>query len=87
MAFAEWKNRSKLFADTQRRLNAYTPVTDVCRAAYKAGQRDGGKHYEELFSHIDRCYKMLLSEPDTKWALFKAENILRGLLADASSNA
>ena len=43
MAFADWKNRSKLFADTQRRLNAYTPITEICRAAYKAGERDGLK--------------------------------------------
>jgi len=33
---------------------------------------------------VDRCYRMLLSEPDTKGALFKAENILRGALADAA---
>ena len=33
---------------------------------------------------INRCYKMLLSEPDTKGALFKAENILREALADAA---
>ena len=32
---------------------------------------------------MNRCYKMLLSEPDTKGALFKAENILREALADA----
>jgi hypothetical protein len=31
---------------------------------------------------IERTYKMLLSEPDTKGALFKAENILREALAD-----
>ena len=33
---------------------------------------------------MNRCYKMLLSEPDTKLALFKAENILREALADAA---
>ena len=33
---------------------------------------------------MNRCYKMLLSEPDTKGALFKAENILREALADAA---
>lgn len=31
----------------------------------------------EMFSAMQRCYRMLLSEPDTKGALFKAENILR----------
>ena len=37
----------------------------------------------ELVATVERCYKMLLSEPDTKGALFKTENILRELLADA----
>ena len=39
---------------------------------------------EEIVATVERCYKMLLSEPDTKGALFKAENILRELLADAA---
>ena len=38
---------------------------------------------EKLEGDINRCYRMLLSEPDTKGALFKAENILREALADA----
>ncbi len=38
---------------------------------------------EDLTGAVDRCYRMLLSEPDTKGALFKAENILREALADA----
>lgn len=37
---------------------------------------------ENLSGAVERCYKMLLSEPDTKGALFKAENILRETLAD-----
>ena len=36
----------------------------------------------KLISDMDRLYKMLLSEPDTKGALFKAENILREALAE-----
>jgi len=36
---------------------------------------------ERLRKGIEQCYGMLLSEPDTKGALFKAENILRELLA------
>ena len=40
---------------------------------------------EEIIDTIERCYKMLLSEPDTKGALFKAENILRELIADAKA--
>jgi hypothetical protein len=36
---------------------------------------------EALADTVDRCYKMLLSEPNKKGALFKAENILREALA------
>jgi hypothetical protein len=35
-----------------------------------------------LANDMSRCYRMLLSEPDVKGALFKAENILRESLAD-----
>ena len=38
---------------------------------------------EKLLSDIERCYRMLLSEPDTKGALAKAENILREAIAEA----
>ena len=37
---------------------------------------------EKLALDVERCYRMLLSEPDTKGALFKAENILREALAE-----
>ncbi len=40
---------------------------------------------EKLAEDVERCYRMLLSEPDTKGALFKAENILREALADAKA--
>ena len=39
---------------------------------------------DELLVVMTRCYKMLLSEPDTQGALFKAENILREAIADAN---
>ena len=39
------------------------------------------KQRDELLADVERCYKMLLSEPDTKGALFKAENILREAIA------
>lgn len=38
---------------------------------------------DELISAANRCLKMLMSEPDTKGALFKAENILRETIAQA----
>lgn len=37
---------------------------------------------ERLAGDMSRCYIMLLSEPDVKGALFKAEDILRESLAD-----
>ena len=40
---------------------------------------------EKLVDDVERCYRMLLSDPNTKSALFKAENILREALADAKS--
>lgn len=38
----------------------------------------------EMLSAMQRCYRMLLSEPDTNGALFKAENILREAIAVAT---
>lgn len=38
---------------------------------------------EALLSNIERCYRMLLSEPDTKGALATAENILREAIAES----
>ncbi len=38
---------------------------------------------EALAEAVNRCHRMLLTEPDTKGALFKAENILREALADS----
>ena len=42
---------------------------------------------EQLAHDVERCYRMLLSEPDTKGALFKAENILREALAEQKVGA
>lgn len=47
---------------------------------------DAADEIERLSNGIGRCYRMLLSEPDTKGALFKAENILRGLLVPNSNS-
>lgn len=38
---------------------------------------------EKLAVDVERCYRMLLTDPDTQGALFKAENILREALAEA----
>ena len=40
---------------------------------------------EKLAADVERCYRMLLVEPDTKGAVFKAENILREALAEAKA--
>jgi hypothetical protein len=39
------------------------------------------KQRDELARTVEMTYKMLLSEPNTKGALFKAENLLREALA------
>lgn len=38
---------------------------------------------ESLRDATDRCYRMLMSEPDTKGALFNAENMLREAMIEA----
>ncbi len=47
---------------------------------------DERKRREKLASDVERCYQMLLADPDTKGALFKAENILREALVDAKKS-
>ena len=48
MSFADWKKRSKLFAAADRILDPYDlTITNVCQAAYKAGERDGRKRAED----------------------------------------
>jgi hypothetical protein len=48
---------------------------------------DERRKREKLAYDVERCYRMLLSEPDTKGALFKAENILREALGDQKVGA
>ena len=48
---------------------------------------DERRKREKLMDDVDRCYQMLLSEPDANAALFKAENILREALADQKVGA
>lgn len=61
--------------------DGYTAFEHIRKALCKAlAERDA------MLSDIKRCYKMLLSEPDTKGALFKAENILREAIAEAKGD-
>lgn len=53
----------------------------------KRRAEDAERQRDELLSDVDRCYRMLLSEPDTKGALFKAENILREAIAAVKGGA
>lgn len=62
MSFADWKNRSKVFSDMQRRLNQYSEVTELCRAAYKAGERDGRKQVEEIAKRAFECLDVTTSK-------------------------
>ena len=68
MAFADWKSRSKLFANTQRRLNAYSPITDICRAAYKAGERDGRKQAEVVAEQAIKLRELMRSNAEVTGA-------------------
>lgn len=80
---------SELIDDLRGRINpAYASQLGtesherrLCAEALET-QRD---RINELEGAIGRCYRMLLSEPDTKGALFKAENILREALADGKA--
>jgi hypothetical protein len=56
---------------------------------WKAAQNQTAQHRNKvkLIADVERCYRMLLSEPDTKGALLKAENILRAALVDAKESA
>lgn len=57
-------------------------------AAYnKQRAEDAERQRDELISDVEHCYRMLLSEPDTKGALFKAENILREAIAAVKCGA
>ena len=67
----ELKQKLKQLDELQKQL------TDARNALLREGmQRD------VLLDAVTRCYKMLLSEPDTRGAWFKAENILREAIAD-----
>lgn len=56
-------------------------MNKIMTTSYTEGSGDNSQALK-LAHEVERCYLMLLSEPDTKAALFKAENILRGAMAD-----
>lgn len=60
-------------------------IAGLCALATEAAARVAELEAERaaLRDGIGRCFRMLLSEPDTKGALFKAENILRAMLSAA----
>jgi hypothetical protein len=77
---AQWlgKHRADVLVDSFRELAEATKAMEFNFAQYQ----DVSRMLCEVQDVIERTYKMLLSEPDTKGALFKAENILREALAD-----
>jgi len=68
-----------LDTDTLEHTRLVDALNNACEHTTK--QRD------DLLSDVERCYKMLLSEPDTRGALFKAENILREAIARVKGGA
>ena len=68
------KRIAELESEVERKMSAGNYVLEQLTTAQQQNAR--------LISDMDRLYKMLLSEPDTKGALFKAENILRELIAE-----
>ena len=73
------RQRDELLA-ALKRIGEYSRVSDAGIIA--AEVRRLREENERLADDMERCYRMLLSEPDVKGALFKAENILRESLAD-----
>ena len=57
-------------------IHTCTPNPVIARLAASQAKLDAA------VKAMTQCYQMLLSEPDTKGALFKAENILREALAE-----
>ena len=52
MTFADWKKTSKLFRIFRDRADNYgIGLSECCQAAYKAGEREGRKHAEEMARH------------------------------------
>lgn len=84
MTFEEWLvrehgfNHGWTFSEVDAARDAWESATEAEREAC-------AKVCEALANDVERCYRMLLSEPDTKGALFKAENILREALAGANA--
>lgn len=56
-------------------------MNKIMTTSYTEGSGDNSQALK-LAHEVERCYLMLLSESDTKAALFKAENILREAVAD-----
>lgn len=63
-------------SDLIERLRKQYAELDPCDP-YRADVGEAVEEIEMLRSAADRCYRMLLTDPDTQGALFKAENILR----------
>ena len=67
-------------------LSLYKQLADEYGLSVFADLAELQKQRDELLADVERCYRMLLSEPDTKGALFKAENILREAIASTKES-
>lgn len=60
-SFADWKKRSKLFKDFKANV-VWWGHTEVCEAAYKAGERAERKHIYEVLENAVQVSAVLLQE-------------------------
>lgn len=87
-----FSNRLSYYNEEQIDAGCSDRASEICKAAESLGIVLGDvseltKQRDELLSDVERCYRMLLSEPDTQGALFKAENILREAIASVKGGA
>ena len=87
--FQRWWN-----ADDMLPENPYPKDTPIWWAwegwqAAIAAHTHTAQHHNmvKLIADVERCYRVLLTEANTKAALFKAEEMLRAALADAKESA
>ena len=73
-----WRDATPLELQLQEQLAAAEEALAEAAAALEAAREDSAT----VRDAAERCYRMLLSEPDTNGALFKAENILREAIAE-----
>lgn len=82
-----WMNSRNGFIAKENKNPEYNVGLYTCQPSAAARIAELEKQRDALLDDVGRCYRMLLSDPDTKGALFKAENILREAIAEAKEVA